>query len=165
MPGCMAGAFFVSLYTDAVFYGGTKNGKDDILYAVDVRGWRLRVARTRVFCSGEHAKAEAQAENPGESDRKDMLPGLYWPTAVFWHMLRTGGSKAGRESPGPHEQGADVCAKGLAGIQALYHPNRNKYPLRRVGARGSNRWKRITWDEALTEIAHKLMDTREKYGR
>ena len=37
----------------------------------------------------------------------------------------------------PMSQGG-VCAKGLAGIQALYHPNRNKYPMRRVGERGSN---------------------------
>lgn len=57
-----------------------------------------------------------------------------------------------------------MCGKGLAGIQALYHPNRNKYPLKRVGERGSNRWKRITWDEALETIAKKLMETREKYG-
>lgn len=57
-----------------------------------------------------------------------------------------------------------MCAKGLAGIQALYHPNRNKYPLRRVGERGGNKWKRISWDAALSEIAEKLMDTREKYG-
>lgn len=57
-----------------------------------------------------------------------------------------------------------MCAKGLAGIQALYHPNRNKFPLKRVGERGGNRWKRISWDEALTTIAGKLMETREKYG-
>ena len=29
-----------------------------------------------------------------------------------------------------------MCAKGLSGIQALYHPNRNKYPMMRVGKRG-----------------------------
>lgn len=57
-----------------------------------------------------------------------------------------------------------MCAKGLSGIQALYHPNRNKYPLQRVGERGGNKWKRISWDKALTTIAEKLMDTREKYG-
>ena len=57
-----------------------------------------------------------------------------------------------------------MCAKGLAGIQALYHPNRNRYPLKRVGARGDNKWKRISWDEALETIAKKLMETREKYG-
>ncbi len=57
-----------------------------------------------------------------------------------------------------------LCAKGLSGIQALYHPNRNKYPMKRVGPRGSGQWKRISWDEALTTIAEKLMETREKYG-
>ena len=57
-----------------------------------------------------------------------------------------------------------MCAKGLAGIQALYHPNRNKFPLKRVGERGGGKWKRISWDEALDTIAAKLMETREKYG-
>lgn len=57
-----------------------------------------------------------------------------------------------------------MCAKGLSGIQALYHPNRNKYPMKRVGERGSGQWKRISWDEALDTIARKLMETREKYG-
>jgi anaerobic selenocysteine-containing dehydrogenase len=57
-----------------------------------------------------------------------------------------------------------LCAKGLSGIQALYHPNRNKYPMLRVGARGENKWKRISWDEAIDIIAKKLMETREKYG-
>jgi anaerobic selenocysteine-containing dehydrogenase len=63
----------------------------------------------------------------------------------------------------PMSKGA-LCAKGLAGIQALYHPNRNKYPMQRVGARGENKWKRISWDEAIDIIAKKLMETREKYG-
>ncbi len=57
-----------------------------------------------------------------------------------------------------------LCAKGLSGIQALYHPNRNKYPMKRVGPRGSGQWKRISWDEALDTIADKLMETKEKYG-
>lgn len=57
-----------------------------------------------------------------------------------------------------------MCAKGLSGIQALYHPNRNKYPLKRVGPRGGNRWRRISWEEALGTIADKLMQTRAQYG-
>ncbi|MDF3001121.1 MAG: bisC [Bacillota bacterium] len=57
-----------------------------------------------------------------------------------------------------------MCAKGLSGIQALYHPNRNKYPMLRVGKRGENKWKRISWDEALDMIAEKLMDARDHYG-
>ena len=57
-----------------------------------------------------------------------------------------------------------LCAKGLSGISALYHPNRNKYPLVRVGERGGGRWRRVTWDEALGQIADKLMQVKEDYG-
>ena len=57
-----------------------------------------------------------------------------------------------------------MCEKGLSGIQALYNPNRNKYPLERVGERGSGKWRRITWDEALTKIGTHLMETKENYG-
>lgn len=57
-----------------------------------------------------------------------------------------------------------LCAKGLAGIQALYNPNRNKYPMVRVGERGENKWKRVSWEEAIDTIAKKLMEVREKYG-
>ena len=36
-----------------------------------------------------------------------------------------------------------MCGKGLSGINALYHPNRNKYPLVRVGRRGGGRWRPV----------------------
>lgn len=57
-----------------------------------------------------------------------------------------------------------MCAKGLSGIQSLYNPNRNKYPMIRVGERGENKWKRISWDEALDIIAHKLIEAKREYG-
>ena len=57
-----------------------------------------------------------------------------------------------------------MCGKGLSGINALYHPNRNKYPLVRVGERGSGRWRRVTWDEALNKVAGMLMDIYNRYG-
>ncbi len=51
------------------------------------------------------------------------------------------------------------CQKG-GSASALYRsPARIRYPLKRVGARGEGRWKRITWDEALDEIASTLIDT------
>jgi len=49
-----------------------------------------------------------------------------------------------------------LCAKGNAGMWYSYDPDRILYPLKRVGARGEGKWKRITWDEALTELAGKL---------
>lgn len=74
------------------------------------------------------------------------------------HMVKLEGNPEDPMSKGR------MCAKGLSGIQALYHPNRNKYPLKRVGPRGGNRWRRISWEEALGTIADKFMQTREQYG-
>jgi len=48
-----------------------------------------------------------------------------------------------------------------AGLNHQYHPERLLYPLKRVGKRGEGKWKRITWDEATTEIADKLRVIRE----
>ncbi|GAB4162777.1 MAG: molybdopterin-dependent oxidoreductase [Candidatus Promineifilaceae bacterium] len=52
------------------------------------------------------------------------------------------------------------CAKGPATHNQIYDPERILYPLKRVGARGEGRWKRITWEEALTEIAAKMRHSR-----
>ncbi len=49
-----------------------------------------------------------------------------------------------------------LCAKGNSGMWTSYDPDRILYPLKRVGARGEGKWKRITWDEALAEVAAKL---------
>lgn len=57
-----------------------------------------------------------------------------------------------------------LCPKGLSGIQAVYHPDRNKYPLMRVGKRGENKWKRISWNEAIDTIAKKICEVTDKYG-
>ena len=58
----------------------------------------------------------------------------------------------------------NICAKGLSFIQALYNPNRIKYPLKRVGERGSNQWERISWEQAIDEITDQLLEIEEKYG-
>ncbi len=42
-----------------------------------------------------------------------------------------------------------ICAKGQAGINIVYNPDRLLYPLKRVGNRGEGKWQRISWDEAL----------------
>jgi anaerobic dimethyl sulfoxide reductase subunit A len=57
-----------------------------------------------------------------------------------------------------------ACLKGRAYRQRLYHPDRLKYPLKRTGERGSGKFERISWDEALDSVAQKMLDIREKYG-
>ena len=57
-----------------------------------------------------------------------------------------------------------ACAKGRAMRQRVYAPDRLKWPMKRVGERGSGEFKRISWDEALDTIAGELKRVREKYG-
>jgi anaerobic selenocysteine-containing dehydrogenase len=59
-----------------------------------------------------------------------------------------------------------ICAKGEAMIQALYDPNRINYPMKRTnpekGIFADPKWERISWDEALDEIAEKLKKIRKE---
>ncbi len=57
-----------------------------------------------------------------------------------------------------------ACARGVGQIERTYHPDRLQYPLRRTGPRGSGQFERISWDEALDEVARQLLRVREKYG-
>ncbi|MFQ5381280.1 MAG: molybdopterin-dependent oxidoreductase [Dehalococcoidia bacterium] len=50
------------------------------------------------------------------------------------------------------------CPAGLVYGAQMYDPTRIKYPMKRIGERGSGRWQRLSWDEALTEIADRLID-------
>ncbi len=57
-----------------------------------------------------------------------------------------------------------ACARGVGQLERVYHPDRLRYPLRRVGPRGSDQFERIGWDEALDTIAKQLLRVRETYG-
>jgi anaerobic selenocysteine-containing dehydrogenase len=57
-----------------------------------------------------------------------------------------------------------ICPKGRASVELLYHPDRLKYPLKRMGRRGENKWQRITWDEALDTVAERLLKYKREFG-
>ena len=57
-----------------------------------------------------------------------------------------------------------VCAKGNAGIAQVFDPDRLKYPMLRTGARGENKWARISWEEAYDRIAEGFLKVRDTYG-
>ena len=54
------------------------------------------------------------------------------------------------------------CAKGPATHNQIYDPERILYPLKRVGKRGEGKWKRVSWDDAMDDIAAKMRASREK---
>jgi anaerobic selenocysteine-containing dehydrogenase len=49
-----------------------------------------------------------------------------------------------------------LCARGLAGVNMAYDPDRITSPLMRKGERGKGQWERISWDKAYTEITSRL---------
>ncbi len=63
----------------------------------------------------------------------------------------------------PTSQGY-ICVKGKAAPELLYHQDRLKYPLKRTGNRGENKWQRITWDEALDTVSEELLKAKQDFG-
>lgn len=57
-----------------------------------------------------------------------------------------------------------ICGRGRLMLEHLYNEKRLDHPLRRTGKRGSGAWKRVTWEEALDEIANRLAKLRDKHG-
>jgi anaerobic selenocysteine-containing dehydrogenase len=66
-----------------------------------------------------------------------------------------------RDSPLNHGR---LCPIGTVTLELVYHPDRLKYPLRRIGERGSGQWQRISWEQALDEISRRLLAIREEFG-
>ncbi len=58
-----------------------------------------------------------------------------------------------------------ACLRGRSYRQRLYSAERLLFPMKRVNPKGEpGRFKRITWDQALDEIAAKMLQIKDKYG-
>lgn len=53
-----------------------------------------------------------------------------------------------------------LCPKGEQAVQMVYSPDRLQYPLKKV----NGQFTRVSWDQALTEIADKLLQLKEQFG-
>jgi len=60
--------------------------------------------------------------------------------------------------------GTSLCAKGIAGRALLYDDERLQYPMIRDGARGSNKWKQVSWEDALDYVASRLSVIMKEHG-
>ena len=63
----------------------------------------------------------------------------------------------------PTNQGG-LCTRGNQALNFVDDPSRVNYPLKRAGEKGENKWERVSWDQALSEIAEKLNQIKKESG-
>ncbi|GAB6097567.1 molybdopterin-dependent oxidoreductase [Desulfatiferula olefinivorans] len=57
-----------------------------------------------------------------------------------------------------------ICERGRLMPDHVHHPDRLNHPLKRVGEKGGGQWQKISWDQALDEVAEKLSTLNDRYG-
>jgi len=57
-----------------------------------------------------------------------------------------------------------ICAKVARYAERIHHPDRLAFPMFRVGEKGSGKFARISWDDALDEIAHRFNAAEREFG-
>ena len=97
----------------------------------------------------------------------DCYPGncpfrAYSRDGVVWREEQAGAYDV--VEPGVPDMNPAGCQKGVGWVATHRAPERLLYPMRRAGPRGSGRWRRISWDEALDAVADAVIDTIETEG-
>lgn len=113
------------------------------------------------------SRAMAMGENNG------VAKGVSWVPSVcemcVWRCGLIATVKEGRvvklegNPENPYSRGK-LCPRGNAGLMLLYDPDRLKFPMIRVGERGSGQWRRVSWEEALDFTAENMQQIKERYG-
>ncbi|MCP4040167.1 MAG: molybdopterin-dependent oxidoreductase, partial [bacterium] len=87
---------------------------------------------------------------------------VYSRDGMVWREEQAARSEASNPAyPDFNPQG---CQKGCGFHQVLASAERVRFPMKRVGERGEGKWKRISWDEALGEVADAILDAHETDG-
>jgi molybdopterin-containing oxidoreductase family molybdopterin binding subunit len=87
-----------------------------------------------------------------------------WQTCRLEAHVRDGRLVKTAMNPFPESRYNRICLRGLSHAQWVYNPARLKFPMKRVGPRGSGQWRRITWNEAVDTIASSMTSIRDRYG-
>ncbi|MGE5590693.1 MAG: molybdopterin-dependent oxidoreductase [Bacillota bacterium] len=109
------------------------------------------------------ASGSASAGEQGERVVKTLCEMCVWRCGVD-ARVRDGVVVKLEGNPDHPANRGKLCPRGNAGLQVLYDPDRLKFPLMRVGDRGSGLFRRASWDEALDYTAGEMKRIKEKYG-
>ena len=87
------------------------------------------------------------------------------PDSCGWEVtVESGVAVKLRGNPDHPFSKGELCPKVNRFLDRVHSPDRLLHPLRRVGPKGAGRFERITWDEALAEIATRLHDVVDRHG-
>ena len=109
------------------------------------------------------ARASAQAAPSGTKVLKSVCRSCHGGCGTLLHVTDGRLTKVEGDRDSPLNKGR-LCPIGTSTLDLVYHPERLKYPLRRTGPRGGGQWKRLSWDEALGEIAERLQTIKRECG-
>lgn len=105
-----------------------------------------------------------QKKNVGESAVKRSYCDIcYWHCGIKIKVEKGRVVKISGDENDPISRGK-LCARGQAGIQRLYNPDRLKTPLISTGKRGEGKFREASWKEALDYSAEKLLAVSKKWG-
>ncbi len=111
------------------------------------------------------SRALAAANDPGTDGKvvRSVCEVCFWKCGIQGHaqgdrLIKIQGSPVHPLSNGK------LCPRGVGGVGLAHDPDRLVKPLLRVGPRGSEEFKPVEWEEALSFIAAKLDDIRKKHG-
>ncbi|MEO6143329.1 MAG: molybdopterin-dependent oxidoreductase, partial [Dermatophilaceae bacterium] len=146
---------FGNPYTDPVDHGsggdGDTYGAEDVIYSMCMQCNTFCTIKVRLTGSGGTEatslvrKIAGNPYSPLNSQPHDPIPyGTSLAAAV------TGLGDMASESRS--QSGGRICLKGQSGPQMVHDGKRITAPMKRVGPRGSGKWKTITWKQALAEI-------------
>lgn len=86
---------------------------------------------------------------------------VYVKNGIVWREEQQGEYASSGDAP---DYGPRGCQKGLRHARYMYGQQRVLYPMKSIGPRGNGKWERISWEQATTEIADKLLDLVMEHG-
>jgi anaerobic selenocysteine-containing dehydrogenase len=117
-----------------------------------------KLSLTELFGPGEAGSAEGEKDVTIVSDVDAHSQCSMRVKVKGGRVIEVRGDPAGPESKG------ELTLRGKHTREILYAPDRLRYPMKRAGEKGGSKWKRISWDEALTTIANRLNEIKNRYG-
>lgn len=108
--------------------------------------------------------SESRRKDPDVTIKKAVCPHDCWDTCSMLVYVKDGQVQRVSGDPDNPVTRGYLCVKTNHYEERIYHPDRVLYPMKRTGPKGSGRYERITWNEALRTVADGLRTIADRYG-